>query len=368
MLYIHRTACISPQRSFPDTEIDLQQLHASADNKLRAIEPSYEDIPPGLLRRMGKTVRLGIGAALPLLREAAAPPGGILIGTANAGMEESIQFMKEIIDHEEGILSPSAFVQSTPNTIAAQLALLTRNKAYNITHVQGGLAFENALIDAAMLLRENASDSPPKSAHSPTYLVGAADEIGTHNYNIDRLQGWFKTEPVSSRDLYMVDSSGSLAGEGAAMFLVNNQKENALARLEGLATLHTKERAVVEERLCSFLDQHLPSGEKIDLLLSGENGDNRFLHFFSSIEKCLDARSGRARDAAPAIARFKHMSGEYPTASAFALWLACQLLGRHSLPPHMIKIPPTKAEFKRVLVCNSHKGLQHSFMLVSTGN
>ncbi len=159
MLYIHRTTCISPQQTFPQTDIDLPRLHLSVDNKLRAREPSYADIPPGQLRRMGRTVRFGIGAALPLLREATTPPDGILIGTANAGMEESIQFMKEIIDHEEGILSPGAFVQSTPNTIAAQLSLLSHNKAYNITHVQGGLAFENALIDAAMLLQEHASAS-----------------------------------------------------------------------------------------------------------------------------------------------------------------------------------------------------------------
>ena len=378
MLYIHRTTCISPQQTFPLTDIDLLKLHLSVGNKLRAREPSYEGIPPGQLRRMGKTVRLGIGAALPLLREASAPPDGILIGTANAGMEESIQFMKEIIDHEEGILSPGAFVQSTPNTIAAQLSLLSGNKAYNITHVQGGLAFENALIDAAMLLQEQSSnatpaspahnDPTPQAYHSATCLVGASDEIGTHNYNIDRLQGWFKTEPLSSKDLYESDSPGSLAGEGAAMFLVSDQKENALARLEALATLHSEEPAEVEDRLRRFLDQHLPPGEKIDLLLTGENGDNRFLPFFTSCENVLGKNPGNLPDAAPAVARFKHMCGEYPTAAAFALWLACQLFGDQPLPPHMLKRPSAKTGYKRFLIYNSHKGLQHSFMLVSKGN
>ncbi len=384
MLYIHRAACISPQQTFSDTEIDLLRLHASVDNTLKAIEPSYEAIAPGLLRRMGKTVRLGIGAALPLLREASAPPGGILIGTANAGMEESIQFMKEIIDHEEGILSPGVFVRSTPNTIAAQLSLLSRNKAYNITHVQGGLAFENALIDAMMLLKEHAAQaasvsldaaSSGRAAPSPTYLVGAADEIGTHNYNIDRLQGWFKAEPVSSLDLYTVDSPGSLAGEGAAMFLVSDQKEDAMAGLEGLAMLHSEDPAIVADRLQAFLDQQLPPDERIDLLLSGENGDNRNLSFSVACEKVLQRGSGirqAARSAArgpvvtPAVARFKHLCGEYPTASAFALWLACQLLGNQFVPAHMLKYPRAGTAYRRILICNSHKGFQHSFMLVST--
>jgi hypothetical protein len=382
MLYIHRTACISPQQTFPRTDADLQQLHVSADNKLKAREPSYEGIPPGLLRRMGKTVRLGIGAALPLLREAGTPPDGILIGTANAGMEESIRFMQEIIDHEEGILSPGSFVQSTPNTIAAQISLLSRNKGYNITHVHGGLAFENALIDAAVLIREPTA--------SPTYLIGGADEIGTYNYNIDRLQGWFKSEPLSSAQLYGSDSPGGLAGEGAAIFLVSDQKDNALARVEALATLHSEEAAVVEERLQKFLATHLPEGEKIDLLLSGENGDNRFLHFFNSCERILDQALAKTAHTAPAkttnpdpapntapaesantlpaIARFKHMCGEYATAPAFALWIACELLGGRLLPAHMVKRPSASAatEYKRILIYNSYKGLQHSFMLVST--
>lgn len=371
MLYIHRTTCISPQQTFPESDIDLSKLYPSADNKLKAREPSYEGIPPGQLRRMGKTVRLGIGAALPLLREAATPPGGILIGTANAGMEESIQFMKEIIDHEEGILSPGSFVQSTPNTIAAQLSLLTRNKGYNITHVQGGLAFENALLDAAMLLKEHAP--------STTYLVGGVDEIGAHNYNIDRLQGWFKQEPVSNIDLYETGSPGSLAGEGAAMFLVSNQKEDALAKLEALGMLYSKEPVVVADRLKAFLDQHLPPGERIDLVLSGENGDHRSHSFFAACESALDKYPRAAASAAAPIARFKHMCGEYPTASAFSLWLACHLSGNRPLPLHMLKQAAASpgasvvasrdissaTDFKRVLIYNNYKGMEHSFMLVA---
>jgi hypothetical protein len=355
MLYIHRTTCISPQQTFPEMDIDLSRLYRSEDNKLKAREPSYEAIPAGQLRRMGKTVRLGIGAAFPLLREAATPPSGILVGTANAGMEESIQFMKEIIDHEEGILSPGSFVRSTPNTIAAQLGLLSHNKAYNITHVQGGLAFENALIDAAMLVNEH-----PGS----TFLVGAADEIGTHNYNIDRLQGWFKTEAISNEELYTVDSPGSLAGEGAAMFLVSDREENALAKLEAIAMMHSEEQAVAEDRLSSFLDQHLGSGEKIDLLMSGENGDSRCLHFFSACEKVLGKWVSRTARTPPAVVRFKHMCGEYPTASAFALWLGCRIMRDQVVPAHMIKNPTTVTGFERVLIYNNYKGLQHSFMLI----
>ena len=117
MLYIHQHTCISPQQAFND--VNIETLKESAENKLKAIEPVYEGIPPGILRRMGKAVRMGVGAAVPLLKTNTAIDG-IIIGTANGGMEDCIKFLNQIIDYDEGLLTPGNFVQSTPNAIAAQ--------------------------------------------------------------------------------------------------------------------------------------------------------------------------------------------------------------------------------------------------------
>jgi beta-ketoacyl synthase-like protein len=368
MLYIHKTTCISPQQTFlpPETDtqaqtsshqsgIDLLQLNESVNNKLSVIEPDYEGLPKNAARRMSKSVRIGVGAALPLMKRGSID--GIIIGTASTGMEESIQFMKQIIDHEEGILSPGAFVQSTANTVASQISQITGNKGYNSTHVQGGLAFENALLDAAMLLAENPSN---------TYLLGGVDEIGAYNNNIDYLDGWYKEAPFSSKQLYSTNSAGSLPGEGSAMFLVSRKESDAWAtsnapvKLQALTTLHSESLEDIEPRLKLFLDQYVPHGEKIDLLLSGENGDNRLLKYYTACEAICEANQ-------LTIARFKHMCGEYPTASAFACWLAAHLLGNQSIPPHMIKKQATTADpvYKNILIYNTYKGRQHSFMLVS---
>ncbi len=345
MLFIHQTTCISPQQTFPEKDINLEYLYESSDNKLKARDPGYENIPANQLRKMGKSVRLGMGAALPLIPK---DPKGIIIGTANAGMEESIEFMKQIIDHNEGILSPGTFVQSTPNTIASQISLYSGNKGYNITHVHAGMAFENALLDTAMLIKENPLN---------TYLVGGVDEIGTKNHNIDRLQSWYKKELVSNIHLYEADSPGSIAGEGAAMFLVNGNKTNAMARFKALTTLYSEDEDIVAGRMQWFLDDQLRTGENIDLLLTGENGDDRLLKFFSACESIMDNET--------TVARFKHMCGEYPTASSFALWIACQVLTNQALPQHMIKKGSIKKEYKNLLIYNNYKGMQHSFMLVS---
>jgi hypothetical protein len=296
---------------------------------------------------MGKAVRIGVGAALPLLKHSPSPDG-IIIGTANGGMEDCIKFLNQIIEYEEGMLTPGNFVQSTPNAIASQVSLLTANKHYNITHVHRGLAFENAVIDADMLVRDNPS---------ATYLLGAVDEISTYNYNIDYLDGWYKKESISNMELYESKSPASIAGEGSAMFLVSGKKENALAELSDIHTMHTDDENLVKEELKRFLEKNLLRGEKIDLLISGENGDSRLQKYYFACEQTVHDDV--------AIVRFKHMSGEFPTASAFAFWLACHFVQNPHLPLHMIKKPFLQKEINKILVYNNFKGAQHSFMLVS---
>lgn len=346
MIYIHQTSCISPQQTFAAADID--NLHEAVNNKLQVVEPSYEGIPTGILRRMGKAIRIGVGTALPLIRGNSQPIDGIIIGTANGGMEDCIKFLNQIIDYEEGMLTPTNFVQSTTNAIAAQIALLSSNKGYNTTHVQRGLAFENALMDAMMLLKENSA---------ATYLAGGVDEISAYNYNIDYLDGWFKTAPMTAKDLYNSGTPGSLAGEGSAMFLVNAVKTGAIAAISGIQMLHTDDESLVADQLKMFLQKQLPPGEKIDILLSGEDGDSRMQPYYTAFETVAGNQS--------TIARFKHMTGEYATASAAALWLACNILQQQHLPAHMIKSQTASTEnIQRILICNTHKGRQHSFILV----
>ena len=345
MFYIHQTCCISPQQTFTDPDINM--LVESAGNKLTVIEPSCEGIPMKVLRRMNKGVRIGVGAALPLI-QGLQELSGIIIGTANGGMEESILFLNQIIEYNEGILMPGNFVQSTANAAASQLSLLSHNKGYNMTHVHRGTAFENAVIDAAMMLKENRRHS---------YLLGAVDEISGYNYKFEQIEGWYKKEVVSNKHLYKSDSPGTIPGEGAVMFLVNNVKHNALAKLAAITTIHSENAMTVKHIMEDFLTNHVLAEGNIDLLLTGEDGDNRFEHFYLQCEALMDSNV--------TVARFKHMSGTYPTASAFALWLACRALTSQTLPGHMIKKQGSQTGYKNILIYNHDKGKQHSLMQVT---
>ena len=345
MFYIHQSSCISPQQTFGSVDIDV--LHEPVGKQLRAIEPSYDFIPPGMLRRMGKAVRMGVGASLSLLQNKISPDG-IIMGTTNGGKEDCLKFLNQIIEYDEGMLTPLNFVQGTPNAVASQIGILTKNHGYNITHMHLGLAFENALMDADMLLTEMPSNN---------YLIGAVDDISTYNYYFEDKAHWYKEAEISNKDLYNSNTPGSIAGEAAVMFLVDGNKKDAIAKVVAVDTLHSRDEVAVNEKLKQFIEKYLPAGEKIDLLLSGENGDNRLLKYFTSVE----AITGNDIT----IARFKHMVGEYPTATAMGLWLACNILQQQSIPDHMIKKRGSVADYKNVLMYNTYKGIQHSFMLVS---
>jgi hypothetical protein len=345
MLYIHQTYCISAQQDL--FQADIEHINEPADKKLLAIEPSYDKIPPGILRRMGKSIRMGVGAALPLIDETN-PVNGIIMGSANAGMEECVKFLNQIVQYEEGQLTPGNFVQSTGNVIAGQLGLITKNKGYNVTHVHAGLAFENAVIDAIMQLNINPSNS---------YLLGGVDEVSSFHYNIETLAGTYKEADISNKVLYEADSPGCLVGEGAAMFIVNTEASASIAKLTAIATMHSTDVELVKDRLKIFLQNNLKTGTAIDVLISGENGDNRSLPFYTACETLLPDDAS--------IVRYKHMVGEFPTASALGLWYACEFLQNRQLPEHLFKKKTAKTVYWNILLYNNFKGLQHSFVLVS---
>lgn len=332
MLYIHHSSCISPQKGL-DSPIP------PAGNLLKVVEPGYEDVPGNVLRRMSKSVRIGTGAALPLLDY---QPDGILIGTGYGGMEDSIRFLNQVVDYDEGLLTPGPFVQSTANAIASQLGLLHHSKGYNITFVSRGLAFESALLDAVMLVREH---------RGGRYLVGGVDEISAHNHHFECAEGWYKKEAADGKDFYAADSPGTIAGEGAAVFLVSGERNGAVAGIKEIVAVGGEEEEPVRSALAELLRRHLPEGQSPDWLISGENGDPRAQKWYRLAESVADT----------GVIRYKHLCGEYPTASAYALWLACHM--PPVLPAHLVK-RPGKGGSRHILLYNNYKFNQHSLILL----
>ena len=209
------------------------------------------------------------------------------------------------------------------------------------------------MLDAAMHLRQN-----PDSR----FLLGAVDEISAYNYNIDLLAGWYKTSVVTLAGIYQNELPGSYPGEGSAMFIVDNKKRAGSVKVEALQTITSDSPQIVAQCFRDFLDLNDLNAVAPGLFMSGENGDNRMMPFYEACEKQLTNVP---------VARFKHISGEFATASSIALWLAAELLRTQEVPSHMLKYGPVntgpkeQTGLRKILIYNNYKFVQHSFILCS---
>ncbi len=99
-------------------------------------------------RRMTpQTRRIVVAARRAMAETGIAQPDAIICATQWGCMLQSMRFLQEMIDSEEQQLKPTPFIQSTHNTIASLIAILTGNHGYNSTYSQGKQSQECALAD-----------------------------------------------------------------------------------------------------------------------------------------------------------------------------------------------------------------------------
>lgn len=165
MFYIHAITSISHQDSFLKADVNENLQTISVETPL--IAPNYKDyVSPVALRRLSSVLRMGIAAAKECENKVGQAFDAISVGTALGCLTDTEKFLKVINSVEGDILSPTAFIQSTHNTIAGQISLDMGNHSYNMTHTQNNVSFEMALIDGMLCSFEG----------SKNVLVGAADE------------------------------------------------------------------------------------------------------------------------------------------------------------------------------------------------
>jgi len=221
-LYINGLSCISPQPTFGgEFPFEVKQYDSG---RLSCIEPDYGPyIDPKASRRMGRLLKYGTASGLQALRDASpqTPEGGlnaylipdaISTGTGFGLLDDSGKFLKNVTEADEGVVSPTAFIQSTHNTVSSNIALAVGCKGHNNTFVHKGLSFESALLDAQMLVREDPAIQ--------NVLVGAYDEITDYSYSIMQRLRLIRSTPYANLELLQKPGSGTVAGEGAAFFLL----------------------------------------------------------------------------------------------------------------------------------------------------
>lgn len=314
------------------------------------MEPSYKDyISPNMLRRMGRAIKMGVGSAHLALNEAKLTKvDAITTGTGLGCFEDSERFLLAMLNNDEQFLTPTSFIQSTHNTVGSQIALILKCHDYNFTYVHRGFSFESAVHDAMMLFEDGKEH----------VLVGGIEEHTPIYVELNRQAGKLK-ELDASKPFWDQQTKGFQMGEGGAFFALSKHKqEQSLAVIDAVGTLYKPKTAQdVLTKLNAFLERNGLSIEQIDLVLMGFSSD---AETDAKLRELLPMLSLTSQ-----VGYFKHLSGEYHTASAFATWLATQIIRRQQIPEAVKINGKPAAGIRHILILNQYLDINYSFIVVS---
>lgn len=297
MLYIN-SYCAYTAGGLIGPETPLRCLEQAVPGAAYAREPDYKDlIPPMQLRRMSRPIRLSIAAVKNILAGAAIQEvSAINVGTAYGLLSDTEQFLSQMVRQEEQMLTPTAFIQSTQNTIGGQIALLLRSHAHNMTFVQRGHSFEHALLDIELL----------DPAVPDQYIVGGVDELTPSSYTITN---------TLLRQHKEMDSDANLS-EGAAFFRLSHQPQaDSIAAIAGYHIFRANSSPAVTDNIHRFL-AGLPATADRDWIL-GDSSTATFSKFYKPLLNDHDVRN---------ITHYKPYTSDYPTVAAAGLAFAARYL------------------------------------------
>lgn len=348
-VYIKGIGSVSAQKTFNNSEF-LDEIVEYNDTVIPAIDPVYKDyIPPAAARRMAKGIKMSTVASKLALSDAGLENvDAIITGTGMGCLVDSEKFVSALIDNNEEFLTPTSFIQSTHNTVGGQIALSLKCNGYNFTYVHGSTSFEASLLDAQMQLEQNDAQA---------ILVGGVDELGAHTVKIHKLIHHIKPTAVSSTTLLTSNTEGAVFSEGANFFVLTNEKgQDAYAELVAVDIYNEIAIEDLSETVLQFLSENGLTPEDIDVLVLGNNGDIKFDDYYNVLREGLFDKTQQVY--------YKHLCGEFNTASSFGIWLASKILKSQHLPNEVKLNDLAAPKLENILLYNQYRGENHSLTLV----
>lgn len=348
--FIKGTGIISPQQTWGENDF-LRTPAAYTTNYLPCIEPDYAQwISPQQLRRMSRVLKMGSTAALMALKDAHLErPDAVITGTGYGCLEDTATFLTRLTDLREEALNPTPFIQSTHNTIGSLIALMLQCQGYNQTYSHSAFSFEQSLLDTLMQLAEN---------QDQYILTGGVDEWTSVSHAIQSRFGKYRKHISNTLSLLDSPAAGTIAGEGAAYFvLTGKQDEHTQAVIRGVRTFYQPTQQQLAEGITSLLKDNSLVSNDIDLVLTGRSGDVSHDQFIEAI--IYPAFKGSM------VGGFKHLCGEYCTASSFALWLGATILD-HNYIPDSVLLKAANRPVRNILIYNTYFHHHHSLILLSS--
>lgn len=347
-VYINSASCISSQDTLNKDFLQNLKVENSVI-LLKAIEPNYKDfIPPAMSRRMSKTVKMSSVASKFALQEAQIEnPDAIIIGTGIGCSHDSEKFLNNVIQNNEEFLTPTFFIQSTHNTVSGQIALALQCHAYNFTYVNTSSSLEFSMLDAKIQIEDEEAEN---------ILVGSTDEQSPRTMELFKLNNTFKKEEELPISILDSKTEGVLWGEGASFFVLGKDKtEKSYAQLKDIQIINKLNLDETENFIKDFLAKNNLTNNEIDAVILGYSGDAPSDEYYKKAAAIFPNS---------AHLYYKHLSGEYNTASGFSTFMACHILKNQNIPEIMRINNVKKENIKNILLYNQLFGEDQSLVLL----
>ena len=290
-------------------------------------KPGAELFPGSRLRRLGRAQAMALCAVKLSLQGGARPMTAqgdevaVCVGTAWAELGVELDFLENMIRRGEKGARPTKFANSVHNALASQVAMEFNFTGENHSFTHDTLSFEDALWQGRNLLSRG---------RARRVVVCGVDALTDFLLLRGHLLGDLRPGPAPLRPLQEPEPrTGTLPGEGAAAMVLApaGASPHALARLAAVVArgpCRRQEISMADE--VAFIEEAAaqaglpPAGFH---LLVGANGGSRDASYHEVAQKI--APSG-------GVGVYRHLTGDYATASALGLALAARTVAAGALP------------------------------------
>jgi len=351
---IQSSALISPFQELEMVSLT-SQMQNNFGNQANAIEPNYKDYIPAMQsRRMSRILKMTwVAAEIALKRAQIAIPESISVASSMGCLSDTIKFLQEMIENEEEFMKPTAFINSTHNTLAGYLAIGLKSKGQNFTFTHKDLNFEHTLLEAAIRLNTN---------EVQIVLIGAVEEITTETHTIRENLGLLRSAQQESHLLFEQHEKGYIEGETAAFMVLQSANKATTMPIIQWISFHydLKSPQDFNESYHDFLLANHLQKHQIQVIIGGNTGD-------SAADKVLNQWVEQQNNSSKYL-KYKHISGEFASSGIIGIWLGSKILEQQNVPNYLNHDFNPNQKISRIAIIN-HNGMNnYSFILLSSND
>jgi 3-oxoacyl-(acyl-carrier-protein) synthase len=264
------------------------------------IEAVAKDLPPRLVRRLGRLPRIVLALGEAAYRDSGQEekPVSVYFGTGWGALSETNDFLRKIFETGGKFGSPTDFVGSVHNAPAGQAAMFFGAKGANVTATSGDSSFEQALFMAQMLIEKGRGDA----------IVIGADEFHEEMTPLLDVSSALSLSPSDGGAAMIVSADEALPGPSLSLVFYERNSGELLIRL-----IERLKAAGIDKRFAAIF-AGIPLKENS---IAG-----------SQLEKVI------ARTAfSGALFDYRRFFGQFATSGAVAAAFAADCVRKGTLPP-----------------------------------